>query len=64
MIFLDDVQWADSGSLKLLNLLLTAPDSQFLFLVGAYRSNEVSAVHPLMNAIETIPQSRSHHQPD
>lgn len=57
VIFLDDLQWADSASLKLIQLLMTAPDSQYLFLVGAYRSNEVSAVHPLSVTIETIQQA-------
>jgi predicted ATPase/serine phosphatase RsbU (regulator of sigma subunit)/tRNA A-37 threonylcarbamoyl transferase component Bud32 len=54
VIFLDDLQWADSASLKLLKLLLTAPKSQFLFLVGAYRSNEVNRVHPLMVTIADL----------
>jgi predicted ATPase/serine phosphatase RsbU (regulator of sigma subunit)/tRNA A-37 threonylcarbamoyl transferase component Bud32 len=53
-IFLDDLQWADSASLKLISLLMTAPDSQFLFLVGAYRSNEVNAVHPLTVALNEM----------
>ncbi|MEH1830144.1 MAG: AAA family ATPase [Nostoc sp.] len=58
VIFLDDLQWVDSASLKLINRLMTSADSQFLFLVGAYRSNEVSPVHPLMVAIEEIRQAK------
>jgi predicted ATPase/serine phosphatase RsbU (regulator of sigma subunit)/tRNA A-37 threonylcarbamoyl transferase component Bud32 len=54
VIFLDDLQWADSASLKLIQLLMTAPDSQFLYLVGAYRSNEVSPVHPAMVMADEI----------
>ena len=57
VIFLDDLQWADSASLKLIQLLMTAPDSQHLFLVGAYRSNEVNSVHPLSLTIEEIRQA-------
>jgi predicted ATPase/serine phosphatase RsbU (regulator of sigma subunit)/tRNA A-37 threonylcarbamoyl transferase component Bud32 len=59
VIFLDDLQWADSASLKLIQLLMTAPESQFLFLVGAYRSNEVSAAHPLMVTLEEIRKAGS-----
>jgi len=42
VIFLDDLQWADSASLQLLNLLLTAPDSRYLLLLLAYRVNEIN----------------------
>ncbi len=48
VIFLDDLQWADAASLKLIQRLMTAPDSQSLLLIGSYRENEVSADHPLM----------------
>ncbi|MDZ7963113.1 MAG: AAA family ATPase [Aulosira sp. DedQUE10] len=54
VIFLDDLQWADSASLKLIQLLMTESDSQYLFLIGAYRDNEVSATHPLMLTLEDI----------
>ena len=54
VIFLDDLQWTDTASLKLMQLLITAPDSQYLFLIGAYRDNEVSAAHPLMLTLNEI----------
>ena len=57
VIFLDDLQWADSASLKLIQLLMTNPDSQYLLMVGAYRDNEVSATHPLMQTLEQIQQT-------
>ncbi|MEG4085668.1 AAA family ATPase [Microcoleus sp. POL10_C6] len=52
-IFIDDLQWADGASLKLMQLLMSA-SSTGLFLIGAYRDNEVSAGHPLMLTIEEI----------
>ncbi|MDZ8262652.1 AAA family ATPase [Nostoc sp. ChiQUE01b] len=52
VIFLDDLQWADSGSLKLIQLLMT--DTGHLLLIGAYRDNEVNAVHPLMLTLGEI----------
>ncbi len=54
VIFLDDLQWADSASLKLIELLVTDSDSKYLLIIGAYRDNEVSATHPLIQTIEKI----------
>ncbi len=54
VIFLDDLQWADSASLKLLQLLIASTDSQYLLLIGAYRDNEVTTAHPLMLTIGEI----------
>ncbi len=54
VLFLDDLQWADSASLKLMTLLMSDPDSQYLLLIGAYRDNEVSATHPLIHTLDQI----------
>ncbi|MEG4281534.1 AAA family ATPase [Microcoleus sp. A006_D1] len=54
VLFLDDLQWADSASLKLIELLVTDLESKYLLLIGAYRDNEVSATHPLIQTIENI----------
>ncbi|MEQ9667175.1 trifunctional serine/threonine-protein kinase/ATP-binding protein/sensor histidine kinase [Coleofasciculus sp. G2-EDA-02] len=54
VIFLDDLQWSDSASLKLIELLINDPDSQYLLMIGAYRDNEVSSTHPLMVIWEKI----------
>ena len=51
VIFLDDLQWVDSATLNLLGPLLTSPDIQHLFLIGAYRDNEVDAAHHLVRAL-------------
>jgi len=48
VVFVDDLQWADSATLSLLGPLLTSPRVKFLFLIGAYRDNEVDASHLLM----------------
>lgn len=47
VVFLDDLQWADAATLGLLQPLLTSPGIQSLFLMGAYRDNEVDAAHLL-----------------
>ncbi|MBD1804668.1 AAA family ATPase [Microcoleus sp. FACHB-SPT15] len=57
VVFLDDLQWADLSSLKLIELIVTDPDSQYMLLIGAYRDNEVSATHPLIHTLEQIQQA-------
>ncbi|MDF0556962.1 AAA family ATPase [Kamptonema sp. UHCC 0994] len=55
VMFLDDLQWADSASLKLLQLLME--DRGHLLVLGAYRDNEVSPVHPFMLTVDEIVKS-------
>lgn len=47
LLFIDDLQWADPASLVLLQEIVTDPDSGYVLVVGAYRSEEVGASHPL-----------------
>jgi len=57
VIFLDDLQWADSASLKLMQLLMA--DTGHLLLIGAYRDNEVNPAHSLMLALSEIKKSKA-----
>jgi predicted ATPase/serine phosphatase RsbU (regulator of sigma subunit) len=57
VIFLDDLQWIDSASLKLMQLLMSQTESHYLLLMGAYRDNEVSAAHPLILTLDEIRQT-------
>lgn len=57
VIFLDDLQWADSASLKLLHIICTDPETQYLFIVGAYRDDEVDPAHPLMLTLDELRQA-------
>jgi len=59
VIFLDDLQWADSASLKLMQLLLSDGDTRCLLLIGAYRDNEVSPAHPLMLTLDEIKETNA-----
>jgi len=47
LIFLDDLQWLDAGTLKLMEEIITHPATRYLLLMGAYRDNEVGPMHPL-----------------
>jgi len=58
VILLDDLQWADTASLELIQLLMTAANHKYLFLIGAYRDNEVSSAHPLIQILEELEKAR------
>jgi predicted ATPase/signal transduction histidine kinase len=59
VMFLDDLQWADSSSLKLIQLLNSESGGGYLLLIGAYRDNEVSAGHPLILTLEEINKTKA-----
>ncbi|MBN3925729.1 ATP-binding sensor histidine kinase [Nostoc sp. NMS4] len=67
VIFLDDLQWADTASLKFIQLLMDGTASNLtkdkeniyeskgsLLLISAYRDNEVSNLHPLHLTLQEI----------
>src|SRR5258707_14146904 len=54
VLFLDDLQWLDPATLRLLEQLVTDPKGQHLLLIGAYRDNEVTSHHPLMLTLGAI----------
>jgi predicted ATPase/C4-dicarboxylate-specific signal transduction histidine kinase len=47
LLWLDDLQWSDAGTLQVLERLLHQYPDKALLLVGIFRSNEVAADHPL-----------------
>ncbi|MBD3887086.1 PAS domain S-box protein [Phormidium tenue FACHB-886] len=54
VIFLDDLQWIDAATLKFIELILLDEQTQSLFLIGAYRDNEVTPTHPLILTLESL----------
>ncbi len=54
VLFLDDLQWLDAATLELLEELVAEPEVRHLLLIGAYRDNEVDALHPLTRTLEGI----------
>jgi predicted ATPase/signal transduction histidine kinase len=54
VLFLDDLQWADAGTLGLLEHLLTEPDVRHLLLIGAYRDGEINSLRPLNQTLEKL----------
>ncbi len=51
VLFLDDLQWADQPSLDFIGALLEEPALVGLFLIGAFRDNEVDPAHPLQRLL-------------
>ncbi len=58
VLFLDDLQWADTASLDLVESLATDPEIGFLFLVGTCRDNEVDRLHPLTATLKKLRASK------
>lgn len=51
-LFIDDLQWCDTASFDFLgNVLANHEEHPYLFLLGAYRHNEVDSSHPLSKLI-------------
>ncbi|MEZ4454674.1 MAG: AAA family ATPase, partial [Nannocystaceae bacterium] len=57
VLFLDDLQWVDAASLKLLEHVMSAGEEAHLLVIGAYRDNEVDDAHPLKHAADRLRDS-------
>ncbi|MDJ0835924.1 MAG: AAA family ATPase [Acidobacteriota bacterium] len=55
VLFLDDLQWADSATFQLLRVLADDKDS-YLMVIGAFRDNEVDERHPMFPALKVLEQ--------
>ena len=58
VIFLDDLHWVDSASIKLLQVLVTDPDLSYVLYICAYRDNEVDAAHPLIVFLDSLKEDQ------
>ena len=54
VICLDDLQWVDADTLKLVERIAQDPERKPLLFLGAYRDNKVDAGHRLTAVIEVI----------
>ena len=55
VLVLDDLQWADEGSLLLLRHLASADSAVRVFILGTYRDSELS--HPIRLSIPWPPST-------
>ncbi len=60
VVFLDDLQWADLPSLRLLEVLGTDREVGHLLILGAYRDGEVGPAHPLQACIAALEERGQH----
>lgn len=56
VIFLDDLQWVDMPTLNFLELV-SKNQQCGLYVIGAYRDNEVDDAHPLKNTLTKVDQA-------
>ncbi len=54
VLVLDDLQWADKGSLLLLRHILATTQPMRLLIVGTYRDSELSQTHPLLDTLAVL----------
>ncbi len=57
VLFLDDVQWADISSLKLLEIFMSDISHQYLLIICAYRDNEMTPLHLFRLTLDNIQKS-------
>jgi len=57
VLFLDDLQWADHASLRLLEVMLTDPELHHVLVITAHRDNEVNEAHPFFLFLRHLEQA-------
>lgn len=58
VLFLDDWQWADTASLDLLAMLHCETPLQYLFIIAAYRNDELEKDHQFFATLEELEAKR------
>jgi class 3 adenylate cyclase/tetratricopeptide (TPR) repeat protein len=54
VLMLDDLHWADRGTIAMLRQVARSAPQQRLLLIGAYRDIELDLTHPLADALQTL----------
>ncbi|MDL1967795.1 MAG: AAA family ATPase [Deltaproteobacteria bacterium] len=55
VLFIDDLQWCDIASFDFFaNIFDNYKEHQYLFLIGAYRYNEVDLSHPMTKLLQSV----------
>ncbi|MBV1920099.1 MAG: AAA family ATPase, partial [Pseudomonadales bacterium] len=60
VLLLDDLQWVDHSTLKLLTQLIINDENMSLFIVGAYRCNDVNSHHLLSTWKNSLSDFQQH----
>lgn len=59
ILFIDDLQWVDLASLGLLKNIMLDDEIKQLFIIGAYRDNEVDSSHPFVMAMNELEKTHA-----
>lgn len=62
VFFLDDMQWADEASLLLIEHIFQDAELSHFLLIGNYRDNEVTPLHPLSISLKEIGKQTGVHK--
>ena len=54
VLVLDDLQWADKGSLLLLRHIMTTAQPLRILIIGTYRDSELSQTHSLLDTLAAL----------
>ncbi|MFH1767872.1 MAG: protein kinase [Candidatus Omnitrophota bacterium] len=57
VLFLDDLQWTDEGTLTLISEIASHIQNASFFIIGTYRDNEVGPEHGLRKLIQSIEEN-------
>jgi predicted ATPase/tRNA A-37 threonylcarbamoyl transferase component Bud32 len=57
VLFIDDLQWADIGSLNFIRRMITDISTPYFMIIGAYRDNEIGPGHSLPKIIDDAKES-------
>ncbi len=60
VLFLDDIQWADSASLELIHMIATRSVQNHFMIIGAFRNNDLSPHHSLTKLIAKLEETSAH----
>ncbi|MCA9662260.1 MAG: AAA family ATPase, partial [Myxococcales bacterium] len=58
VIFLDDLQWSDLATLKLIELFVTDENSRHILWIGAYRDADVDESHLVSQTMRALEEAR------
>lgn len=53
-LFIDNMHLADAAGLKLMEMFFTSTRTRHFYFIGAYRANEISEAHPLLDTLAAI----------
>lgn len=59
VMFVDDLQWADSASLNLMKMMMVDKSSRHLLIIGAYRDNDANLLPPIKSLVYELIQNKN-----